>query len=93
MSEIISSVNNQTAKIKYYNDVNLFRGFAIFIIVWQHILMLIKFYGGVNWETHWQSIENLRSAFFDGGTSYFVFISGFFLCSFLQKRVWLQSIH
>ena len=37
MSEIISSVNNQTAKIKYYNDVNLFRGFAIFIIVWQHI--------------------------------------------------------
>ena len=60
MSEIISSVNNQTAKIKYYNDVNLFRGFAIFIIVWQHILMLIKFYGGVNWETHWQSIENLR---------------------------------
>lgn len=85
MSEIISSVNNQTAKIKYYNDVNLFRGFAIFIIVWQHILMLIKFYGGVNWETHWQSIENLRSAFFDGGTSYFVFISGFFYALFYKR--------
>lgn len=49
---------DKTAK-QYYEDINLFRGFAIWLIVSQHMMQVLVFENKIenNWNTDWGFIH------------------------------------
>ena len=85
MTDNLHKRNLISSSNKYYEDINLFRGFAIFTIVWEHFLIMVKYLEG-GWASNWLVLEDFRSAFIDDGSAFFVFISGFLFYSIFYKR-------
>lgn len=79
-------------KNNFFESVNLFRGFAIWLIVTEHILVLLIRPSGVSnyFQSNWTFIHRYLEVFFGGGTSYFVFISGFLFYTVFYQRGFAQ---
>lgn len=71
-------------KTFYYEDITLLRGFAIFLIVYEHMLGSTLF--KVDVHTSWASLIQLYFSFIFGASWYFVFISGFLFHGLFYKR-------
>lgn len=71
----------------YFEEINLFRGLAIFAIILGHVEGCVQIYTQVNWEHSWLHIlDMLRSSYGSSGSWYFVFISGFLFHSVFYVR-------
>lgn len=81
----IKGRGEQTKKI-YYDEINYFRGFAIFCIVWAHFRGLTWGAVGGHVQSSWEIVNNIFTALISGNTAFFVFISGFLFYSIFYKR-------
>lgn len=76
-----------TSRKEYYPELALFRGFAIFSIIFGHIQEIITNYPGQDASTSWECVFNyFRILFAPGGAWFFVFISGFLFYAVFYRR-------
>ncbi|MBD5607682.1 MAG: acyltransferase [Desulfovibrio sp.] len=82
-----------TSQKEYYPELALFRGFAIFSIIFGHIQEIITNYPGQAASTSWEYIFNyFRILFAPGGTWFFVFISGFLFYAVFYRRGFVYGL-
>lgn len=83
----LEKTNNQSSKAKcYLEEINFFRGFAIFCIVWGHLGILFSQHSGANFSTGWGVLSSIQGVLVVGNSSIFVFISGFLFFFVFYKR-------
>lgn len=77
---------------QFFESINLFRGFAIWLIVSEHVMFLLVRPEGVSnyFHSNWTFIHRYCDVFMGGGTSYFVFISGFLFYTVFYQRGFTQ---
>ena len=71
---------------RFYEEFDLLRGLAIFLITWCHTKTLAADSAGAGWKGDWGVIDNVRSVFGDSASAYFVFISGFLFYAVFWQR-------
>ena len=74
MNQISTEMN---ANKVYFDEINLFRGFCIFTIVWGHMVGMIWSFSKVYYQTEWEVFNRIYACLIQGNTTFFVFISGF----------------
>lgn len=81
----------QTKK-QFYGSIDLFRGFAIWLIVTEHILSIFVQSNNVEnyFQSRWLFIHRYLDVFAGGGSAYFVFISGFLFYTVFYQRGFTQ---
>ena len=73
---------------KMYLDIHYLRGLAILFIVWGHLRASLYLQGKVSFDETWVIFEHYRAIIVDGGTSLFVFISGFLFSKiYVEKNI------
>ena len=91
MTDNLHKRNLISSSNKYYQDINLFRGFAIFTIVWEHFLIMVKYLEG-GWASNWLVLEDFRSAFIDDGSAFlFLYLDSFFTLFFIKGDLIIRS--
>ena len=81
-----NDIRTAQPKKQFYEEIHLFRGFAIFTIVLGHMMMCIAQWGGPDLSMGWPFLERLRDVLCLGNTAFFVFISGFLFFPIFYKR-------
>ena len=79
-------------KKKFFDELDLFRGFAIFLIVLGHMFGQITLYIENYWKSDWTFLYRYYSVLMGGGTTFFVFISGFLFYSVFYVRGRIVSL-
>lgn len=71
----------------YYAELDWFRGFAIFSVIFGHVHGAWGNFSGTYLQSSWSHLLSLfQLAYSPGGTSFFVFISGFLFYGIFYKR-------
>lgn len=72
---------------QFYNEINYFRGYTIFLIVWSHFVETTYANRYLDIHTSWVNTLNvLHLATWPGGSWFFVFISGFLYYAIFYRR-------
>lgn len=82
--------SNNTSKKEFFEEINLFRGFSVFLIVWMHI-MSCMFQQDLKVKNSWTYLEKIINTLFSDGTAYFMFISGMLFYLIFYKRSFNQK--
>lgn len=85
-TEQLPKNNAVSAKKQFFDELNLFRGFAILCIVLGHARSYLGTFSSADMSTWFWGLERSYTGVVNGGTAYFVFISGFLFYALFYKR-------